>query len=145
MWGSVRIGSINRVRSLQSRVSNVLAVGLMSVLAVGFLAWYYVHTYQSRARVRQSAQVQSQNKAQGDMPLPPLGQVEGPRLASTAPSMLEQALGPPPEPPAEILPDYWVHPAEEPMPYGPEPLLEKTPEQLIAGTQALGRGVLARR
>ena len=33
--GERGIGSINKVRSLQSRVSNVLAVGLLSVLAVG--------------------------------------------------------------------------------------------------------------
>jgi len=38
--------------SVQSRVGNVLAISLMSVLGLGMLAWYYANamTRQSRAR-----------------------------------------------------------------------------------------------
>lgn len=109
--GERDIGSINRVRSLQSRVSNVLAVGLLSVLAVGFLAWYYIHTFTTQREARQAAQSSSRGKAQGDMPLPSLGPIEPPRLES---SVLESALGPAPDEPPEGIPEAWLQPAEDP-------------------------------
>ncbi len=33
----------NRERSVQSRVSSLLAFGLMSALGLGMLTWYYAH------------------------------------------------------------------------------------------------------
>src|SRR5579863_3241842 len=42
--GDRGIPSINRAGSLQSRVSSVLAVGLMSALGLGLLTWYYAKT-----------------------------------------------------------------------------------------------------
>jgi len=129
--GERRIGSINRVRSLQSRVSNVLAVGLLSVLAVGFLGWYYVHTFAAKSQARRSAQTESRGKAQGDMPLPPLGPIETPR--GTESSLLGQALGPAPEePPPEDIPEAWLRPATDapPAAYGPPPPPIKSPEAL---------------
>ncbi len=126
--GERGIGSINRVRSLQSRVSNVLAVGLLSVLAVGFLGWYYVHTFAARREARQSAQSVSQGKAQGDMPLPPLGPIEPPKPDA---SVLDTALGPAPDEPALGSSQAWSQPAAYPPPaYGsPQPPV-KTPEEL---------------
>ena len=61
--GERRIGSINRARSLQSRVSSVLSIGLLSALALGLLGWYYAHTYAAQSQARQSAQAASQGKA----------------------------------------------------------------------------------
>ena len=89
--GERGIASIQRTRSLQSRVSNVLAAGLMSVLALGFLAWYYTQmfTRQSRAEAAQTSKAKQQT--QGEMALPPLGRVD--------PPVVEKVLGPPPDPP----------------------------------------------
>jgi len=67
-------------RSVQSRVSNVLALGLMSALGLGSLTWYYAHTMQRQSHVRQSAQAASTQRAQGDLPLPPLGKIEIPGI-----------------------------------------------------------------
>jgi type IV secretion system protein VirB10 len=89
--GERGISSIHRTRSLQSRVSNVLAAGLMAVLALGFLAWYYTQTFarQSRAEAAQTSKAKQQT--QGEMALPPLGRVD--------PPVVEKLLGPPPNPP----------------------------------------------
>jgi type IV secretion system protein VirB10 len=106
--GDRGITPINRSRSLQSRLSNLLAMGLMSTLGLGMLTWYYAQTYSRHAHVRQAAQAASQSRAQGDMPLPPLGRIDPPAaLASAAPpaaveaAALERILGPEPQIPAE--------------------------------------------
>ena len=43
---------LTRAPSVQSRISNLLAIGLMSVLGLGMLTWYYANamTRQSHAR-----------------------------------------------------------------------------------------------
>lgn len=88
--GERGVASIHGTRSLQSRVSNVLAAGLMAVLALGFLAWYYTHTFASRSRA-EATQTSKKQQTQGEMALPPLGRVD--------PPMVEKILGPPPEVP----------------------------------------------
>lgn len=90
--------AVHRASTVQSRVSSVLAIGLMSVLGAGMLTWYYANAITRQSRVRQSAQVLSTNRAQGEMPLPSLGRIDppAPALADTAP------LPPPDVPPAPI-------------------------------------------
>lgn len=88
--GERGVASIHGTRSLQSRVSNVLAAGLMALLALGFLAWYYTHTFASRSKA-EAAQASKKKQAQGEMALPPLGRVD--------PPMVEKVLGPSPEVP----------------------------------------------
>lgn len=101
--GERGIPTMNRRSSLQSRLSNVLAMGLMSALGLGILGWYYVHAYVNRSQVQQTAQTATRDKATGDMALPPLGPIEQPQPAapaSKAPAAVESILGPaPPEPP----------------------------------------------
>ncbi len=70
--------SVNRDRSLQSRISNVLAIGLMGVLGLGTLTWYYTTAMMRQSRARQSAQALSTSRAQGEMPLPSLGRIDPP-------------------------------------------------------------------
>lgn len=91
--GERSIASVNEARSLQSRISNLLAMGLMSTLGLGLLAWYYVHTFAHQAEVKRTAQSASRNQAAGEMPLPSLGPIQPP------PPAVERVLGPPPEPP----------------------------------------------
>lgn len=97
--GERGIPSVNRARSLQSRVSSALAVGLMAVLGLGMLTWYYAGTFTRQSRAAERVQTASRTRAQGDLPLPALGRIESPRVE--APPIVEQVLGPPPEmPPA---------------------------------------------
>ena len=82
--------------SIQSRVSNVLAMGLLSVLGLGLLTWYYAHALGRPAKAHQDAQAASSKRAQGDMPLPPLGRIEAPSARSPeSPAPVVASLPPP--------------------------------------------------
>ena len=96
--------SVHGARSLQSRVSNLLAAGLMITLGVGVLGWYYAHVF---AQQRQAAVVSReavQAKARGSEPLPPLGAFQRPGVVAVAgrhsDPLAAQLLGPPPALPA---------------------------------------------
>jgi len=75
---------VNTVRSMQSRISNFLAAGLMIALGVAALSWYYANALSRQKRMRQAATTAAVNSAQGDMALPPLGKV-GPPPAEVPP------------------------------------------------------------
>ena len=81
-------------RTLQSRVSNALAMGLMGTLGLGFLGWYYAHTFSHQGEVKKAAQSASRNQAAGEMALPSLGKIEPPPAPMAA-----KILGPAPETP----------------------------------------------
>jgi len=104
--GERGIPSVNRARSLQSRVSSILALALMSMLGLGLLTWYYAHAITQGSRVQRLAQVTARSKAQGEMTLPSLGRIDPPAGAPAppaikpAPSVLQSVLGPAPPPPA---------------------------------------------
>lgn len=107
--GERSIASINRGRSLQSRISNLLALGLMCSLGVGLLTWYYRQTYTHHVQVSRAARTASQAKAQSDMALPQLGPVDPPVLqasvipeASSDAPALARLLGPAPAMPTQI-------------------------------------------
>ena len=76
--------SVNGARSLQSRVSSVLAAGLMIALGVGGLSWYYASALGRQGHARQAAASAAANSAQGEMTLPPLGGVGTPRALPEA-------------------------------------------------------------
>ena len=102
--GERRIPSVNRVRSLQSRVSTLLAIGLVSAIGLALLFWYYSQALTRGDRAQRAAERAVQQRAQGEMALPPLGPVERPRVVpadsvSERP-LPERILGPPPPPPA---------------------------------------------
>ena len=81
--GERSISSVNQGRSLQSRISNVLAMGLMSTLGLGLLGWYYAHTFTHQGEVKRAAQAASRNQAGGDMPLPSLGRIDPAQMQLT--------------------------------------------------------------
>ena len=85
--GDRGVSSLSGNPSLQSRVTNVLAIGLMSALGVGLLGWYYAHTASRPSAAKHAAEAASQSKAEGDLPLPPLGKIDSPRPA------IERVLG----------------------------------------------------
>jgi len=70
--------AVSRAASVQSRLSNVLAVGLMSLLGLGTLTWYYANTMTRQSRARLGAQSATANRAQGDSALPSLGRIDPP-------------------------------------------------------------------
>ena len=141
--GERSIASVNQGRSLQSRISNLLAMGLMSTLGLGLIGWYYAHTWTHHTDAKKAAQAASRNQAAGDMPLPPLGRIDPPAPAAA------QVLGPPPALPAGSPDSNSTAPG--PMqagvsPYGPPPTPQKSPAQLalerrLGGPVSLGPGV----
>ena len=64
--------------SIQSRLSNLLAVSLMTVLGLGTLIWYYVNNASRQARIRSNIQSAAANHAAGDTVLPSLGRIDPP-------------------------------------------------------------------
>src|SRR5712675_394037 len=112
--GERGIASVNRAPSMQSRISSVLAVSLMSALGLGLLTWYYANTVSRHTRAVETAQSASKAKAQGEMALPSLGHIDAPRV-----------LGPAPEPPPAVtLTEIPV--AQENAPYGIAPASPST-------------------
>lgn len=129
---------VNRPPSLQSRVSNALALALFGSLALGFLVWYYVNSAATRATARTTEETAARSKADGEMALPPLGRIDPPAM--------QQLLGPAPEePPPEDIPEAWLQPAQEPEPRTMSPGTTpaspsaKTPAELALERQLSGR------
>jgi type IV secretion system protein VirB10 len=127
--GERGVSAVQRPPSLQSRVSNALAAGLMGLLAVGFLGWYYVNSLGSRNSAKAAAESSAKEKAKGEMVLRPLGRVEPPPPTRAA---LENLLGEAPEePPPPDIPEAWLRPAVETGPnYGTRAPAGKSPEEL---------------
>jgi type IV secretion system protein VirB10 len=101
--GERGVPSVNRARSLQSRVSSILAIALMSSLGLGLLTWYYAGAFTRTSRAQTLAQNATRSRAQGEMALPSLGHIEPPlplapkaAAAASDPPLAEQLLGPPP-------------------------------------------------
>ena len=75
---------VHAVRSAQSRVSSLLAAGLMITLGLSALAWYYAHALTRSTQARRAAQSAVASRAQGEMALPSLGRIEPPPAVPVA-------------------------------------------------------------
>src|ERR1700730_6348673 len=126
--GERGIASVNRAPSMQSRISSVLAVSLMSALGLGLLTWYYANTLSRRTRAIETAQSASKSKAQGEMTLPSLGRIDAPRV-----------LGPPPDPPPAVTLTEVPLTAGNVSPYGNSPASPSTPPVKSPAALALER------
>lgn len=107
--GDRGIPSINRVRSVQSRLTSVLAIGLMGALGLGLLGWYYQRMLAKPSQSRESAQAQVKRRSQAEMKLPPLPRITPPRtepLSAEDSGPIHALMGPPPELPPE-RPSLW--------------------------------------
>ncbi|MEZ5512476.1 MAG: type IV secretion system protein VirB10 [Steroidobacteraceae bacterium] len=104
--GERGIVSVNRSRSLQSRLNNMLAMGLISTLGIGLLGWYYSQVFARQKQAMQEAQSSAHAKAQGDMALPALGRVDQPEPVryGTDPTLGDRLFGGRPELPEK---DAW--------------------------------------
>jgi type IV secretion system protein VirB10 len=72
---------ITRALSIQSRVSNLLAMGLMLAIGIVFLGWYYMHIATRSARARATSSGALSDKSHSEMPLPSLGKLDAPLIA----------------------------------------------------------------
>lgn len=92
--GERGIASVARALSLQARVSNWLATGLMLLVGCGLLGWYYVHQLGRVGRVRRG-QGPVQQSIATEIPLPPLGPIEPPGAAPVPHAGSEHVTTPP--------------------------------------------------
>ena len=142
--GERGIPSVNRVRSVQSRATSVLAVTLMGALAATLMVWYYSGAIHRGARAQQQAEAAMKRRAQGETSLPSLGPIQPPRSAPPAPAVASDSLlGPPPPIPvnAPEIPMANANPYLQ-APYGQAGSPQKTPEELELDRR-LGGPVLA--
>jgi type IV secretion system protein VirB10 len=127
--------SVQAARSLQSRVSNVLAMGLMGALGLGFLGWYYSHTFSRQGETKKAAQTASRNQAAGEMALPSLGKIDPPATS------LAKLLGPAPEAPPSGEPASPVTVTAPALPTGqpaPKPAWMLAMERRLGGAVSEG-------
>jgi type IV secretion system protein VirB10 len=130
--GERGIPSVNRVRSVQSRVTSVLAVALMGSLAAALMIWYYSGAIHRSARAQALAEAQAKRRAQGETTLPSLGPIQAPRPQAPAPEPASDPLfGPPPPIPvtAPEIPMANANPYAQAA-YAQAGPPQKTPEQL---------------
>ena len=128
---------VNRAVSVQSRLSSVLALTLMSVLGLGALTWYYANNLSRGSRARQSVQSASANRAQGDSTLPSLGRIDPPPPPPVTESALELETGADrPIVPASALPEIPLAPSPAANVGGVPPA--PTPEQIAQERQLSG-------
>jgi type IV secretion system protein VirB10 len=142
--GERGIPSVNRVRSVQSRVTSVLAVTLMGILAAALMIWYYSGAIHRGARAQALAEAATQRRAMGESRLPSLGVIQPPRSTPAAPELTSDSLfGPPPPIPvtAPEIPMANTNPYVQ-VPVGPTGQPQKTPEELELDRR-LGGPVLA--
>jgi type IV secretion system protein VirB10 len=135
--------ALHRSKSLQSRLSSVLAIGVMAVLGLGMLSWYYAHALSRPGRAQADAKSQAQKRAQGDMPLPRLGPISAPMPELRPVNLPEAVVSAQSSPVIESQP----LPMASPTPYAPP--AEKSPAELVRERQlsgsvfAMGSGLAA--
>ena len=94
--GERTIAAVHRMRSLESRLSSLLAVGIMCALGFALLVWYYRSAGARAAAAVQSTRAGPPTHASGDMALPSLGPISAPvpapeRDASKEPPRISDA------------------------------------------------------
>lgn len=126
--GERSIPSVNRERSMQSRVSGILALCVMLLLGAGFLFWYYSQHFSAARDAEAAAKRLAAERAGGDSKVPPLGRVDPP-----LPEPSSSTVAPQP-PPVQATA------SQPPVEAGPP---AKSPEQILLERQ-LGQPVLRR-
>ena len=102
--GERDIPSVNRARSIQSRVNSALALTVVILVGGGFLYFYYSNLSHKQTEAKAKQLAEHSAKAAGEMKLPPLGAVEGPQGANAdattppdqGPTLIGDVMGPSP-------------------------------------------------
>ncbi|MDH6170014.1 type IV secretion system protein VirB10 [Variovorax boronicumulans] len=83
--GERAMPSVNRERSVQSRISGFLALAVIILLGGGFLFWYYNTQYAKTREAEEAARKAASARAGGEMKVPPLGRIDPPQTPPQAP------------------------------------------------------------
>lgn len=100
--GERRIPSVTKGQSVQSKLNNIFAIGLMVLIGGGFLTWYYGNIIGKQKLAEEAKRKQQAQLLEADSGLPKLGAVPFPnRDQPTAPQQPEPVnagnlFGPPP-------------------------------------------------
>jgi type IV secretion system protein VirB10 len=86
---------VSTARSLQSRVSSIMACGLMIIVGAGMLTWYYTNALSRQSRAKSNAQTAVAHRAQGEMPLPALDGFNS--FETPSPNLRHDTPGTPPD------------------------------------------------
>lgn len=105
------IASVSKSASLQSRMGNLMAVGLIGALGLGLLSWYYTQTWAHQKAAKEEAHKSVKANAQGDLALPPLGRIDPPSAEATPAASAAPPL--PTQPPEAVRASYAVQPPAE--------------------------------
>lgn len=122
-------------RSLQSRMTSLLAAGLMISVGAGMLAWYYAEALSRPAAARTPTQAALPSAAGEGMALPAFGSLVSPRVPMSAASAASMSA----VPDGTVLPPQIVErvPAAAALPLSP---LLQPPLDRAAGGLAQGHG-----
>lgn len=139
--GDRGIPSVNRARSLQARLSNALALTLMTGLGLGMLGWYYAHAFARHSQAQDQQRSSMQKKAQGEMVLPALGRIDPPEVPPLQQTVATQLLGPAPPLPTEPISMLPSRLPGAPMEGGAEvPVRDGLHERLLKGPAYVAAG-----
>ncbi|MBW4053294.1 MAG: conjugal transfer protein TrbI [Proteobacteria bacterium] len=116
-------------RSLQSRMSSLLAAGLMTCVGVGMLTWYYAQVPSHPAASRRGLHAGAPESPGGGMILPPFGPAARPVGGRAAAA----AAGEPPVPAGPAPQSAAVQSAVAPGPSLLEPPLARAPQEPPSG------------
>ncbi|HWG76693.1 MAG TPA: type IV secretion system protein VirB10 [Steroidobacteraceae bacterium] len=135
---------VARVLSRQAQLSNRLAIGLMLLLGVATLAWYYARQFSRQAHLKESRELAASAAAGTEMALPPLGDIFAAHAGQPSSSMshvAQRVVGRPSGRPRSVATAEALEPAlsAAPLAAGPAQL-----HGLAAGTPRPA-GPLARR
>ncbi|MDQ0570057.1 type IV secretion system protein VirB10 [Variovorax paradoxus] len=86
--GERAMPSVNRERSVQSRISGFLALAVIILLGGGFLFWYYNTQYTKTREAEEAARKAASARAGGEMKVPPLGRIDPPKTPPEAPPIV---------------------------------------------------------
>lgn len=87
--------TLSQSRSMQTRTSNVLAVALVMIVALGLLSWYYSRALARPARVAPSLAANPALRSGAEVPLPPL-KIDAPEPTVPTPNPTGAVDRPPP-------------------------------------------------
>jgi type IV secretion system protein VirB10 len=110
--GERGIPSVNRTRSVQSRVTVILTMMLVVGLTAGLTVWYYAGALSRGTREQERTEAAAQRRAQGESTLPSLGAIQAPQGPfDKSDSALGHIVSPPPALPANEAPEIALAPA----------------------------------
>ncbi|MGH8261780.1 MAG: hypothetical protein ACREUG_19040, partial [Steroidobacteraceae bacterium] len=129
------VAAAHRARSLESRAGSVLSFGIVCVLGVGLLAWYYTAALKRPARADERARAALESQARAEMALPPLPALES--LGASRPAVRTDPAGQAGRavPPRLPMPPAGPAPLPAPLPAQPLEPLRAAPLQPFASAQ----------